>query len=1107
MKSFNIYKPSRTDGFDKLQFSWWSNEKIKEVSIMEIQDSEDLNDPRLGAPNPQSPCATCGLGWEHCPGHFAHYSFFFPLIHPLRIVEARRDLKHLKLKMLVKQNILNVKHNDAWQSLTVFDLEHEEEYLNYPWLIKHFPISPPSLRPACQSIGAKKSVSFNDITHRLGSLIRIDKAIRKAYNLNPHNKDELRRLLSRLQLAISLLYFPPPGQRESRELSCLSDRLRGKEGRLRLTLLGKRIEFSGRSPISGDIFLDLDECGMPLGIAKKLTVPEFCTDFNREYLSQLLFRNEVKFIQRGNRSINPKYGSHQLQNGDICHRFLRTGDWVLLNRQPSLWSSSVEAFKVKLLDHATCHPSSIRLSVECTPAFNADFDGDEMCCYVPQSQESRAELAHLMASKNHLIVGGNGMVQDSSLGIFLMTDTDLDLGKSLFFDMLMWIQEPYFDDDPFKAPYTSRRMISFLLPTWVDVDGAVSKGVVVGMLNKKIVKKHILPVLHQNDPSKALKFLSSLQRVVAQFFRRRGFSVGLTSLMPDKEVDLSVSIPDNLGDWEMTCLMQKLKNEKAIEAKKLFKRTNPFLQLTSECSGAKGSLMNLIQMKASLGAQLVNGSLIKTYRRSSYGHRVLSSDPFGPLSKTIFTKGYIQGSFLRGLSPQEMFLHAISSRINLLDTALKTANSGYMSRKLWKSLEDSVVQHPTFEGGPMTVRCAGKILCFDIRRDSIKHREVEPGFSIGIVLSQSIGQQIMQLTLNTFHSVGSGNSVVEGIPRMEALINCWCRKLAEQTMLTTPMKTFDIHKMILSRDHVVMSSLIESSSVTHVKKKCAIRIKFNRIKCIRVRVHPWHLEECVNNSELYPAFCAKMHGYEMRLDNTSGAKDCKAVLHKIKNLCVRGEKNIHVFDGVDVVQLTGTTLQQEFETNEDRDFILKLTSNNPLEVAKTLGIEAARQILFRELNNTFNNGVNKLYIDILTEWMTFLGYVCPTTRIGMGKFYESENIFKMMGFERTLRTASSGASKETVATFEGLSESVIVNKLMKHGTGFCDVVKEKAECGHDDCWPGHCKFKIKKKRSFFDASEDDPWLQEDGWEWKTAEPTYPVGMGMGMGGMDTPWVG
>ena len=269
---------------------------------------------------------------------------------------------------MVKQNILNIKQDGAWRCFTTLDLDEE---IDKAWLVKHFPIGPPAMRPACQTTGAKKSISHNDLTHRLGSLIRIDKSIRKTVETTG-NKEEIRRLLCRLQLAFTLLFFPPPGQRESRELSCFSDRLKGKEGRMRLTLLGKRIEFSGRAPISGDIYLDLDEVGVPDGIARQLTLPEFVTDFNKEYLNKLLYQQEIKIIQRGNQTMNPKYGSHMLQVGDICHRFLRDGDYVIMNRQPSLWSSSVQAFKVKVLKNVRARPSSIRLNVEITPSFNAD---------------------------------------------------------------------------------------------------------------------------------------------------------------------------------------------------------------------------------------------------------------------------------------------------------------------------------------------------------------------------------------------------------------------------------------------------------------------------------------------------------------------------------------------------------------------------------------------------------------------------------------------------------------------------------------------------------------------------------------------------------------
>ena len=175
-----------------------------------------------------------------------------------------------------------------WRCANVLDIDDYKNETEYPFLVKELLISPPCLRPTCTTVNSKVSVSQNDITHRLGSLIRIDSTLRKAYQLNPNNKEELARILNRLQLAFTLLFFPPPGQRESRELSCLTDRLKGKDGRMRLSLLGKRVEFSARSVISGDNYLELDQVGVPELIANSLTVPEYVTRYNKEHLTSLL---------------------------------------------------------------------------------------------------------------------------------------------------------------------------------------------------------------------------------------------------------------------------------------------------------------------------------------------------------------------------------------------------------------------------------------------------------------------------------------------------------------------------------------------------------------------------------------------------------------------------------------------------------------------------------------------------------------------------------------------------------------------------------------------------------------------------------------------------
>ena len=156
--------------------------------------------------------------------------------------------------------------------------------------------------------------------------------------------------------------------------------------------------------------------------------------------------------------IDPKYRRHLTpQIGDIFHRMLQEGDYVLANRQPTLWRSSIQAMKVKQIPKGR----TIRLNVDVTVPFNADFDGDEMCVFVPQNIDSRGELHTLMATKKHILIGGVGIVQDAALCLWILTHENPILGKSLFFDCLMCLQ--HFDLQQVHV-YDGRSLIEQLLP-------------------------------------------------------------------------------------------------------------------------------------------------------------------------------------------------------------------------------------------------------------------------------------------------------------------------------------------------------------------------------------------------------------------------------------------------------------------------------------------------------------------------------------------------------------------------------------------------------------------------------------------------------------------
>ncbi|KAH9165066.1 hypothetical protein AeNC1_018579, partial [Aphanomyces euteiches] len=229
----------------------------------------------------------------------------------------------------------------------------------------------------------------------------------------------------------------------------MRQRLRGKEGRIRGNLMGKRVDFSARTVITADPNLAVDQVGVPRSIAMNLTVPERVTPFNMALMHELISRGPLehpgaKYIIRedGNR-IDLRYIKSKsdlaLKCGWIVERHLRDDDYVLFNRQPSLHKMSIMAHRVKVLDWST-----FRLNISVTLPYNADFDGDEMNLHVPQSMTARAEAQELMIVHKNIITPQRnapvlGIVQDSLLGVQKFTKRNIFIEKDLMMNMLMWV--------------------------------------------------------------------------------------------------------------------------------------------------------------------------------------------------------------------------------------------------------------------------------------------------------------------------------------------------------------------------------------------------------------------------------------------------------------------------------------------------------------------------------------------------------------------------------------------------------------------------------------------------------------------------------------------
>jgi DNA-directed RNA polymerase subunit A' len=301
------------------------------------------------------------------------------------------------------------------------------------------PIPPVCARP---SITLDSGIrSEDDLTHKLVDVIRINQRLRENIDAGaPHLIVE--DLWELLQYHITTYFdnqvsgIPPARHRSGRALRTLTQRLKGKEGRFRSNLSGKRVDFSARSVISPNPYISINDVGVPIEIAKILTIPTNVNDWNIEEMKQMVLNGPFKhpganyIIRNDRRRIDLRYVKNRkiiadmLAPGFTIERHLNNGDLVLFNRQPSLHRMSIMAHEVKIMEGRT-----FRLNLTVCPPYNADFDGDEMNLHVPQSEEARTEAELLLKVQEHILsprFGGPilGGIQDFISSVFQFTSKD-----------------------------------------------------------------------------------------------------------------------------------------------------------------------------------------------------------------------------------------------------------------------------------------------------------------------------------------------------------------------------------------------------------------------------------------------------------------------------------------------------------------------------------------------------------------------------------------------------------------------------------------------------------------------------------------------------------
>jgi DNA-directed RNA polymerase subunit A' len=629
------------------------------------------------------------------------------------------------------------------------------------WMVlRVIPVVPPSVRPSITLESGDRSE--DDLTHKLVDIIRVNQRLKE--NIDSGSPSlVIEDLWGLLQYHVATYFdnelpgIPPARHRSGRALRTLAQRLKGKEGRFRGSLAGKRVDFSSRTVISPDPNLSINEVGVPIDVAKVLTVPEKVTSWNIEKMRQLVINGPdvwpgANYIIKPDGSrIDLRFAKHReelsqaLAPGYIVERHLMDGDIVLFNRQPSLHRISIMAHVVRVLPYKT-----FRLNLLVTIPYNADFDGDEMNLHVPQSEEARAEARELMLVERHImtarygapIIGG---LHDYITGAYLLTrkDTLLDKKEALRLLYLGNNSEPLVEPAILKpGPYwTGKQLVSMFLPKGLNYVGrasvAPSSGkcdeeycendgyilikdgkLLLGVFDKQAIgaEKHgtvLHEIVREYGVEKARELMDGMFKVFVEYLDKYGFTMGVDSveIPPEAERDVQEIVreaekrvqelieqyrsgelqpmPGKTRKETLEDLIMNVLAEARTRAGEIVSRHLGLLNhaVIMARTGARGSMLNLTQMAAIVGQQSVRGKRIER----GYSGRTLSHFPVNDLSPQA--KGFVQSSFRRGLSPEEFFFHAISGREGLVDTAVRTAQSGYMYRRLQSAMQDFYVSY------------------------------------------------------------------------------------------------------------------------------------------------------------------------------------------------------------------------------------------------------------------------------------------------------------------------------------------------------------------------------------------------------------------------------
>ncbi|MGC9327206.1 MAG: DNA-directed RNA polymerase subunit beta', partial [Candidatus Hinthialibacter sp.] len=729
--------------------------------------------------------------------------------------ELRISIREGKSKQRVKRNIKRLKIVEDFRASS-----------NRPeWMIMEIlPVIPPDLRPLVPLDGGRFATSdLNDLYRRVinrNNRLRRLKEVRAPEVIIRNEKRMLQEAVDAL-LDNGRRGRPVKGS-NNRPLKSLSDMLKGKQGRFRQNLLGKRVDYSGRSVIVCGPDLKFNECGLPKQMALELFEP-----FIIRRLEEL---DEVTTIRSAKRKIERQ----DPEVFDVLEEVIHNHP-VLLNRAPTLHRMGIQAFQPKLVEG-----KAIRLHPLTCAAFNADFDGDQMAVHVPLSSEAQKECNEQMLAINNILGPSDGRPiatpsQDIVLGCYYLTKIRFPIDKN---------EPKRFSDSREAIIAYDNGAVDLLEEIEVRIDGTRMRTTVGRILfndilppelrfvnktmNKKALSMLVSSCFNTCGRDRTAQFLDDIKNAGYYYAKLGGISIGLTDMIvPESKKKLL----DNARN-DVQAIIQQFEKGAITDIERYNKVIDRWINTTDAVAESMMEVLekdnlgfNPIYIMADSGAR---GS--KQQIRQLAGMRGLMSKPMKKLTGGIgeIIESPIESNFKEGLSVLEYFISTHGARKGLADTALKTAEAGYLTRRLVDVAQDVIITEDdcgalsglevrSIKEGDHVIealqdRVIGRVAAEDIlnpltgklivKRGQVIDEEaasligkcglervfirsvvacesprgvcakcygwdlsrrsmIRIGEAVGVVAAQSIGEPGTQLTLRTFHIGGTTSRIIE----------------------------------------------------------------------------------------------------------------------------------------------------------------------------------------------------------------------------------------------------------------------------------------------------------------------------------------------------------